>query len=224
MQNIIDFNDLTPIAAEGADLFGAALSALSTGGSDGLAFGRLAANGNGATELAAALVVVVRSGRLKLAAGGESAELEAGQAAAIGKGTALRWQAEDAELIVICDRHATQEPGLSLLDLTLPLSPSAGPAAALLRSAPPECASHGFRNEGEFTYGLWSATPYDRAPVTYGHSELMFLLDGAVELYDEAGDSRRFEAGDIFIVLAGAVAGWRNEIPVRKLWVTLSRA
>ena len=159
-----------------------------------------------------------------LAAEGQALELAAGQAAAIGKGTVLRWRAEEAELIVIADLRAEAGPGLSGLDLQAPLGPSAGPAPALLRSPVPECASHGFRTEGEFTFGLWSATPYDRRPVTYGHSELMFLLDGAVEFYTEAGESHRFEAGDIFIVLAGAEFGWRSEIPVRKLWVTCCRA
>jgi uncharacterized cupin superfamily protein len=224
MKDVFDFKDLTPVIAAGGEIFGSALSDLRAGADADLRFGCLNGNGRGESELPAAMVVLVRSGSLTLSGEDRTLVLAAGDAAAVGKETALRWEAEAAEMVVVCDYRAEVKPELAELSLSHPLSPSSGPATTLLRSSAPECASHGFRVEGEFTFGLWSATPYERAPTSYGYSELMYLLDGAVNIYTEAGESQRFEAGDVFIILAGAKLGWRSDVFVRKLWVISSRA
>ncbi len=48
------------------------------------------------------------------------------------------------------------------------------------------------------------------------------LLEGCVELTDDAGATRRFEAGDAFVVPGGFTGIWHNLTPVRKHYAIMN--
>lgn len=219
MDKIVDLGRLDPVEAPADGLFSTALAGLTLGAAEGLACGRLLAQGLGEAGLAATVTVVLRAGLLRLEGAGADLTLQPGEAAVIGKGTRAAWRAEAADLVVICDFAAEPRQLVARHDLAHGLQPGAGPDAALLRSAPPQIGHHGFFAEASLSSGLWAASPYDRAPIDYRFSEAMYLLEGSVTPYDDTGASCRFEAGDVFVILAGARAGWRNPQAVRKLYV-----
>lgn len=219
MRNIINLGTLTPIGTQGIETFGAALQRLPFGHDPDLRFGRMSAQGLGALAVPATVTVILRAGSLTLEGGAADITLHPGEAALIGKGTALAWKAEQADLILIADFAAEPRNLVARHDLAQPLGQGTNPNAALLRSPMPDIGHHGFIAEAQLSSGLWSATPYDRAPIDYAFTEAMYLLDGTVTPYDDAGNTTRFTKGDVFIILAGAHAGWRNPEAVRKLYV-----
>lgn len=70
---------------------------------------------------------------------------------------------------------------------------------------------------GQFFAGQWAAGP-GRWRVAYEPHEEEFcvLIEGEVELTDAAGVTRRFSAGDAFVVPGGFAGIWHNLTPVRK--------
>ena len=223
MQNIINLGQLPATATTGPATFGQALHDLAHGSDPDLRFGRLLAQGLGATEAAATISLILRAGTLTLEGAAADITLDPGEAAVIGKGTAVAWKAQDADLILIADFAAEPRNLVAKLDLTQALGAGTSPNTAVLRSPMPEIGHHGFFAEAELSSGLWSATPYDRAPMAYPFTEAMYLLEGTVTPYDDAGNTTSFTKGDIFIILTGATAGWRNPEPVRKLYVISQR-
>ena len=223
MQNILNLGTLASTATTGGETFGAALTALAHGTDPDLRFGHLTAQGTGSTAVQATITLILRAGALTLEGAGADITLLTGDAALIGKGTALAWSAQAADFVVICDFAAEPRNLLAKHDLTQPLGAGTNPNPALLRSPMPIVTHHGFIAEAELSCGLWSATPYDRAPFVYPFTEVMYPLEGTVTPYDDAGGSTAFTKGDVFIILAGATAGWRNPEPVRKLYVISQR-
>jgi uncharacterized cupin superfamily protein len=71
---------------------------------------------------------------------------------------------------------------------------------------------------GQWTVGVWDATPYERKVSPFPRHELMHLLEGSVTLTDGQGDAQTFTAGDTFFVPMGAPCGWKNAEYVRKIY------
>lgn len=88
----------------------------------------------------------------------------------------------------------------------------------LLAGAPDPIAWNGYTDPtGQFFAGQWAAGPGRWRVVYEAHEEeFCVLLEGRVELTDGAGDTRRFEAGDAFVVPGGFEGIWHNLTPVRK--------
>lgn len=219
MDKIADLGRLAPIITQGDQTFGAALRGLPCGGPEDLVCGRILAQGLGSARLAATVTLVLRAGALTLEGAEAKITLHPGEAALIGKGTDLAWAATAADLVVICDATAEPRQILAKPDLAQTLAEGTGPNPALLRSAAPQVTHHGFFAEAALSAGLWAATPYDRAPIDYGFSEAMYVLEGTITPYDDSGAALTFTKGDVFVILAGARAGWRNPETVRKLYV-----
>jgi len=75
---------------------------------------------------------------------------------------------------------------------------------------------------GQFSAGIWEAV-VGAWRVNYTEEEFCHLLSGTVELADETGDTRRFEAGASFVIPAGFAGTWANVTPARKLYVIYER-
>jgi uncharacterized cupin superfamily protein len=106
------------------------------------------------------------------------------------------------------------------IDPTLPRNRSAGPAAAVLVSAPPECHSLNlFTDASGFRAGVWDAsTPCERRFVPHRIHELMYLLEGEVTLTHEHEGPSQFRALDVLFVPQGAPYAWKNERKVVKFY------
>ena len=75
---------------------------------------------------------------------------------------------------------------------------------------------------GQFSAGIWEGAA-GAWRVTYTEEEFCHLLSGTVELADDSGGTRRFEAGASFVIPAGFVGSWRNLTRARKLYVIYER-
>lgn len=75
---------------------------------------------------------------------------------------------------------------------------------------------------GQFSSGVWEGA-VGRWRVSYTEEEFCHLLSGTVVLTDDAGASRRFEAGASFVIPAGFAGSWENLAPARKLYVIYER-
>jgi uncharacterized cupin superfamily protein len=106
------------------------------------------------------------------------------------------------------------------MDPMPPRAASNPPLAELLTTPTPSCRSlTQFRSaDGVFTCGVWDSSPYARKPMTYGHHELMHLLEGEVTFEDERGEPATFSAGDVLLVRRGARCSWDSPVPVTKVF------
>jgi uncharacterized cupin superfamily protein len=85
-------------------------------------------------------------------------------------------------------------------------------------TAPAARELEGFRSpDGRFTFGLWERDLQDRA-FERPYDEVMFLLEGVVELTLDDGSVIRAEAGDILVTPKGTRGHWRSLGPTRKVW------
>jgi uncharacterized cupin superfamily protein len=146
----------------------------------------------------------------------------AGRNVAIPAGEAVRWRTHTPTRGIYMRYSGGSEAGEGggLMDPTLPRQPSSPPLAELLVGRTPECRnSTQYKSaDGAFSCGVWESTPYIRRAMTYGHHELMHLLQGAVTFEDEHGRTGTFRAGDVVIVRKGARVSWTSAVAVTKVF------
>lgn len=73
----------------------------------------------------------------------------------------------------------------------------------------------------QWNVGAWETTAYHRIATTFPKHEVMYLLEGWIELTDAASTTHRFEAGDTFLVTKGTVCDW-NTGGLRKFYATFT--
>ncbi|CAN7606464.1 cupin domain-containing protein [Phenylobacterium sp. LjRoot225] len=163
----------------------------------------------------------VLEGELILRAVDGELRLGPGESAVLPEGARLSWRAErPARLIFMRHPDASSGGAACRMDPTLPRTPSNPPLAELLTTPTPSCRNRTqFKSADEtFTCGVWDSTPYARRPMTYGHHELMHLLEGEVTFEDEFGARATFSAGDVLLVCRGARCSWDSPVPVTKVF------
>jgi uncharacterized cupin superfamily protein len=164
----------------------------------------------------------VVAGGLALEVGELRFELDAGQSIAIPPGTPFGWRCGQPTVLIYM-RHAASEgpaPGPRLMDPTTDRQPSNPPLADLLTTPTPQCRNHTqyASADGAFVCGVWDSTPYARNAMTYGHHELMHLLEGAVTFVDDTGEIATFTEGDVLLVRRGARCSWLSDCHVTKVF------
>ena len=106
--------------------------------------------------------------------------LSAGQSAVIPAGAAFEWRCDAPAQIVAMLRAGAVTPGTPrLMDVSLPLSPSAPPAADVLQTPTPDCRNLTLFRSADHTFscGVWDSIRYTHTAITYGHYELMHLIE-----------------------------------------------
>jgi len=164
----------------------------------------------------------VAAGSLALEVGSHLFELEAGQSIAIPPGAPFGWRCSQPTVLIYV-RHlatATASPIPCAMDPTTDRQPSGPPLAELLTTPTPRCRNHTqyASADGAFVCGVWDSTPYARKAMSYGHHELMHLLEGDVTLTDDQGETATFTAGDVLLVRRGARCSWLSERDVTKVF------
>ncbi len=144
--------------------------------------------------------------------------LAKGEAASL-PASSFAWKAHAADCVILTIHQGTAPVSFTKLDLDHPMVPGGAPNAALLTTPAPMTLRYEFQGDDPLSWGIWSATPYARHPITYSFSELMMLRKGEVILSNPDEGSVSFAAGDIFLVRPGAVAAWENPIDLQKLWI-----
>jgi uncharacterized cupin superfamily protein len=179
-------------------------------------------------ETAADEFIIVCDGAVNLTQDTGSVEMLAGNSAVIPRGASFSWRT-DRPTTLIYLRHKGKPADAAAvvrIDESAPLQPSGTPPVELLIGPPPACRNHtDYRSaDGELTCGTWDSTPYRRKAMLFGHCELMYLLEGAVTLEDEAGNRRTFMKHDIFVVEQGARCSWDSFQQVKKVYATFRPA
>lgn len=72
---------------------------------------------------------------------------------------------------------------------------------------------------GQLTAGVWECTPCTTQTDSYPVDEFCYILNGAVVITDDAGQSETFKAGDCFIVPKGTSLTWHMPETTRKYYV-----
>ncbi len=157
---------------------------------------------------------------------GRAETIREGEAFFIPKGLDCQWDQPDPvrKIYVIFEAGApATAPDLPLrVDIGMALTPSPGPAAAVLTSpAPDQMAAEVYADaSGQFAVGVWATTPYMRKPISYPRHEVMHLLEGSVTLTVD-GVSRVWTAGETFLVPLGCVVDWHSTVPVKKIYCSI---
>jgi uncharacterized cupin superfamily protein len=168
-------------------------------------------------------VIVVHAGHVVLQSEEQELELGIGASAVIGRGTALRFQAQPDTCWAFCavtSPSAEQKPGLTALDPLAMLSPSAAPEPQILIGPTPQCRSrNAFEDDTtNLRVGVWDSTPYTRHGRAHKLNELMHLLEGSVTLQAPDGTSVTVNPGDTVFVPQGAPCAWDSARYVRKVY------
>lgn len=106
------------------------------------------------------------------------------------------------------------------VDPEMKLEPSPPPSADALNSQVPTQFAHEYFRDatGQFTFGVWQTTGYQRKLIEFPRHELMHILEGAVTFTDNEGGTQHFSAGDTFLVPKGTPNAWTSEGTLRKIY------
>ncbi|MCY1355396.1 hypothetical protein D9M69_418160 [compost metagenome] len=213
----------TPAALGQADPFGQ-VRQVAYLGDDGISAGVVQASGDVVVEDYPHIeMLVVHSGQVRLQDEQQTLELSVGDSVVIGRGTALRVQAQAGSLWAFCALSQGEErkPGLTSLEPRAALNPSQGPDAQILISPAPQCRSHNAFSDGtsNLQVGVWDSTPYVRRARPHKMHELMHLIEGSVTLQLADGVELKVNTGDTVFVAQGTPCAWESDVYVRKLYV-----
>jgi uncharacterized cupin superfamily protein len=163
----------------------------------------------------------VLDGALTLRFEGGELALGPGQSAVVPAGAGFEWRCDAQVTIVAMRRPGAPTPAAPcVMDLSGQLCPSAPPSTDLLLTPTPQCRNLTLFKSADQTFscGVWDSTPYTRTAITYGHYELMHLVEGEVTFVDDSGFVAAFSAGDLFLVRKGARCSWRSMVDVTKVF------
>ncbi len=74
---------------------------------------------------------------------------------------------------------------------------------------------------GSILTGVWQATPGTTKSIKGDRYELCLLLEGAVELTEQGGETITYRAGDAFVMKPGFIGTWKTIETLRKLFVVV---
>lgn len=179
------------------------------------------------------LFLIVVSGRITITdAKGGVTTLEPGQTCAAPRGLTANWsQPDGTRIFFMYYGGPSQGPAdAAALSVIVPklddtLDPIPGPAAELITTSPLPTVGRKIIYEdptGQFTVGLWEATPYQRKLAGFGDYEIMHFIDGGVEMTNSIGETRFFKPGETFIVDRGVPNSWKTETYIRKVYCKVS--
>ncbi|WP_330114027.1 cupin domain-containing protein [Pseudomonas sp. JS3066] len=194
-------------------------------GDDGISAGTVQASGELVVEdYPHTEMLVVHSGQVTLQDEQQIIELSVGASVVIGRGTALRVQAQAGSLwafFALSQASGERKPGLTPLNPRAALNPSQGPDAQILISPAPQCRSHNafVDSASNLLIGVWDSTPYTRHARPHKVHELMHLIEGSVTLQLADGVELKVNTGDTLFVAQGTPCAWESSVYVRKLYV-----
>jgi len=166
--------------------------------------------------------VIVSEGSISFTQAAHALTLNAGDSAVIPQGAKFSWstQAPASVIFMRCQAGQGTDGTIVPIDSAPQLEPSGAPLAELLLTPTPHCRNQTDHRslDGKFTCGTWDSTPYHRVAMSYGHYELMHLLEGSVTFVDETGRSATFSRSDIFLVEQGARCSWESREHVAKVY------
>lgn len=95
------------------------------------------------------------------------------------------------------------------------------PADKLLEGNPQTTTWNQDLVEGRVRTGVWEMTPGMSRSVKGNVYEYCHILQGVVEITSDSGETKRYAAGDNFVMKPGFVGTWRTIETVRKVFVII---
>ncbi|MBK0033180.1 DUF861 domain-containing protein [Erwinia sp. S43] len=123
----------------------------------------------------------------------------------------------------IADGHSDAQPFKVDADVELGLID--GPAADLISSAERPTVHRRvlyLSADGKFSVGIWQATPYTRRQAAFGDYELMYPVQGEIELSNALGESFVYGPGQGVAVNRGVSNAWHSTGLVKKIYSKIS--
>lgn len=183
------------------------------------------------------LFLIVVAGEITITdAKGRVTKLAPGDTAAVPRGLKATW-AQPAGTRIFFMLHADLPASPSVpvesaddLAVIVPkldaaLDPIDGPAADLILTSPHPTVGRKViytGADGRFSVGLWEASAYTRKLAAFGDYELMYFVQGEVEITNAIGESRLFHPHEPFIVDRGVSNAWKTTGYVRKVYCKVS--
>lgn len=72
--------------------------------------------------------------------------------------------------------------------------------------------------DGQFSVGFWRRDPEEGPMILSEYHEVMYIIEGEVEITEEDGTVHQIGPGDLVVAPIGVKATWRALSPVRKVW------
>lgn len=129
----------------------------------------------------------------------------------------------DAPPLSLAGGHATAQP--FKVDADVELDPIDGPAADLITSAERPTVHRRvvyLSADGKFSVGIWQATAYTRRLAAFGDYELMYPIQGEIELSNALGESFVYGPGQGVVVNRGVSNAWHSTGLVKKIYSKIS--
>ena len=78
-------------------------------------------------------------------------------------------------------------------------------------------------DSGSVKVGLWEASAYTERVVDYPCDELMVILEGSVTIIHEDGQEESFKVGDVLFMPRGFTGYWKQDEPMKKIFMWVSQ-
>ncbi|MEM7058821.1 MAG: cupin domain-containing protein [Pseudomonadota bacterium] len=80
-----------------------------------------------------------------------------------------------------------------------------------------------YKNDtGNMEAGIWESSAFNTDLSPFSVHEFAHIIEGAVTITDQDGNSQRFEAGESLFTPAGTVCSWASDGPVRKFYAIVT--
>lgn len=148
-----------------------------------------------------------------------------GTAAVVPAGRAITGETPDAAWVTIACRDAAG-PGaaMALRPQAHTDWPACPPPSAevLLSPAPVQTDLTLYADDRRsFGAGFWSSTGFRRRTIPFPKFEVIYVLEGGLQVVYEDATSESFGPGDTFLIAKGARFEWRTE-GLRKIWCSFA--
>ena len=92
--------------------------------------------------------------------------------------------------------------------------------AEIVQSGKPIQTGHTYHEAdgGVFSAGVWDCTELQLIASPYDVDEFMIVLEGSIVIEHEDGESRRFRAGEAFVIPKGTPCSWLQDEYAHKFW------
>lgn len=178
------------------------------------------------------LFLIVTAGQITLRlATGEEIVAQALESLVIPRGAAFHWLNSTGTEVWFVAYQPQENPTETApqppfkVNPNLELAAIDGPSAELITSAPrPEVQRNVvyLSADGKFSVGIWQATAYTRRLAAFGDYELMYPVEGEIEITNALGEARAFGAHEGFIVNRGVSNAWHSQGVVKKIYSKVS--
>lgn len=179
------------------------------------------------TSFGSDLLLIVTAGNITLRLSDDlHLSVTSQQSLVIPRGATFHWHNKPGTRVWFV-AYQPEKPGATsttqpfIVDVDVELESIAGPSAELITSQQqPEVHRNVLylSTDGKFSVGVWQATAYTRRLAAFGDYELMYPVEGEIEITNALGESHAYAPYHGFIINRGVSNAWRSNGLVKKIY------